>query len=66
MTKKKSTTALISDLKRKTRKTYSSEEKDQNHIGRIPWRNDRSRIMSQGRHIPGRILQMEQRLHGSW
>jgi transposase len=27
MTKKKSTTALISDLKRKTRKTYSSEEK---------------------------------------
>lgn len=27
MTKKKSTTSLISDLKRKTRKTYSSEEK---------------------------------------
>lgn len=27
MAKKKSTTALISDLKRKTRKTYSSEEK---------------------------------------
>lgn len=27
MNKKKSTTSLISDLKRKTRKTYSSEEK---------------------------------------
>ena len=63
---KQSTENFIKDIRRKTRRVFSSEQKIMIVMEAQRGEQSVAELYPQTCYLPGHVLQMEQRVHGSW